>query len=70
MRVTYTNAAGEKVLSDDFDPADVGDVFTTFRIDLYPGDNNFADVTVTGEDGTSSRNGCWFWNVDGSCCSG
>lgn len=51
--MTYTNAAGEKVLSDDFDPADVGDVFTTFRIDLYPGDNNFADVTVTGEDGTS-----------------
>ena len=53
VRVTYTNAAGEKVLSDDFEPADVGDVFTTFRIDLYPGDNNFADVTVTGEDGTS-----------------
>lgn len=53
VRVTYTNAAGEKVLSDDFDPADVGDVFTTFRIDLYPGDNNFADVTVTGENGAS-----------------
>ena len=53
VRVTYTNAAGEKVLSDDFDPADVGDVFTTFRIDLYPGDNNFADVTVTGEGDTS-----------------
>ncbi len=53
VRVTYTNAAGEKVLSDDFEPADVGDVFTTFRIDLYPGDNNFADVTVTGEGDTS-----------------
>lgn len=51
--MTYTNAAGEKVLSDNFDPVDVGDVFTTFRIDLYPGDNNFADVTVTGENNAS-----------------
>lgn len=53
VRVTYTNAAGEKVLSDNFDPVDVGNVFTTFRIDLYPGDNNFADVTVTGENDAS-----------------
>ena len=38
VRVTYTDADGNAVLSDQFDPSEVGDLCTTYSIDIYPGD--------------------------------
>ena len=43
VRVTYTDAEGNAVLSDQFDPSDVGDLCTTYLIDIYPGDKEGDD---------------------------
>lgn len=53
VRVTYTNAAGETVTSDEFDVSSAGDTFEQFVIALYLGDNNLAHITATaGNDDT------------------
>lgn len=44
VRVTYTNAAGDTVTSDDFDVSTAGDTFEQFTIGLYLGDNNLAHI--------------------------
>ncbi len=45
VRVTYTGADGQPVLSDAFVPT--ADLYTTYKIDLYPGENNLSEVTAS-----------------------
>lgn len=40
VRVTYTDQDGKAHISDSFNPSEVKDVFTTYDIKIYPGDNN------------------------------
>lgn len=47
VRVTYTNATGQTVTSDEFDVTSAGDTFEQFTIGLYLGDNNLAHITAT-----------------------
>lgn len=47
VRVTYTNAEGESVVSDKFDVSSVNETFTQFSVGLYLGDNNVADITAS-----------------------
>lgn len=47
VRVTYTGEDGEPVMSDEFDPTT--DLYTTYKIDLYPGENNLSEVTASAD---------------------
>ena len=48
IRVTYTNAAGEEVVSDHFDPAAIDELFAEFAIKLYT--DTVTSVTATVDD--------------------
>ena len=53
VRVTYTGEDGTPVLTDNFTPST--DLYATYRIDLYPGENNLSEVTAsTGEEDAQS----------------
>ena len=53
VRVTYTGEDGTPVLGDNFTPST--DLYATYRINLYPGENDLAEVTAsTGEEGAQS----------------
>ena len=53
VRVTYTGEDGTPVLTDNFTPST--DLYATYRIDLYPGENNLSEVTAsTGEESAQS----------------
>ena len=47
VRVTYTNADGKTVVSDEFDVSAVNETFAQFSVSLYLGDNNVADITAS-----------------------
>lgn len=55
MRVTYTDAAGIKVLSDEFDWETATDVFETYTIDLYPGENENDFSNIKAYDSTEEQ---------------
>ena len=46
IRVTYTNAAGDEVVSDHFDPAAINELFAEFEIKLYTGTVTRVTATV------------------------
>lgn len=46
VRVTYTDAKGNEHISDEFKPSEVKDVFTTYTIAIYPGENNLSTITA------------------------
>lgn len=46
VRVTYTDAKGNEHISDEFNPSEVKDVFTTYTIAIYPGENNLSTITA------------------------
>lgn len=46
VRVTYTDGNGTEHISDAFDPSTVHDVYTTYTIALYPGDNDINTITA------------------------
>ena len=46
VRVTYTDENGTEHISDAFDPSTVHDVYTTYTIALYPGDNDMNTITA------------------------
>ena len=46
VRVTYTDKNGTEHISDAFDPSAVHDVYTTYTIALYPGDNDIDTITA------------------------
>lgn len=56
VRVTYTYTAKdgtEYVVTDDtFDPTEIGDVFATCEIAIYPGENDLSTITAQATDGT------------------
>ena len=54
VRVTYTDSQGKKVLSDEFDPATVGDVYAEYEIALYPGENDFSKIKASADCGNTS----------------
>lgn len=47
VRVTYTGEDGQPVMSDEFKPT--ADLYTTYTIDLYPGENNLSEVTASAD---------------------
>lgn len=55
VRVTYsyTDEAGEThtVTNDNFDPAEAGNVYTTYTIALYPGENDMSKVRAVADNG-------------------
>lgn len=46
VRVQFTDESGQVHINDTFDPAIAGELYTTYDIDLYPGENNMSDVTA------------------------
>ena len=52
VRVTYTDKDGKEHISDMFNPSEVNDVFTTYEIALYPGENNIGEIKAKANDGT------------------
>ena len=52
VRVTYTDAEGNKHTSDSFNPSEEKDVFTTYTIELYPGENDIAAIKAKVDDTT------------------
>ncbi len=46
IRVTYTNTAGEEVVSDHFDPTAIDELFAEFAIELYTGTVTSVTATV------------------------
>ena len=46
IRVTYTNAAGEEVVSDHFDPAAINELYAEYTIELYTGTVTSVTATV------------------------
>ena len=48
IRVTYTNTAGEEVVSDHFDPATIDELFAEFTIELYTGTVTSVTAEVKG----------------------
>ena len=52
VRVTYTNAAGEVVTSDQFDVSDVSETFAQYAVNLYLGENNLANLSAKQNDDT------------------
>ena len=52
VRVTYTNAAGEVVTSDQFDVSDVSETFAQYAVNLYLGENNLAELSAQQGDDT------------------
>lgn len=49
VRVTYTDASGNAVTSDEFDVAAVNETFAQYAIDLYLGQNNLGSITAQHE---------------------
>ena len=49
VRVTYTDASGNAVTSDEFDVAAVNETFAQYAIDLYLGQNNLGNITAQHE---------------------
>lgn len=47
VRVTYTNAAGKTVTSDEFNVTSAGNTFEQFTIGLYLGENNLAHIIAS-----------------------
>ena len=48
VRVTYTDAAGNKVISDKFEVSAVEDTFKQFSIDLFLGENDLDSIKIQG----------------------
>lgn len=55
VRVTYTDAAGNQVLSDEFDWKTATDVFETYTIALYPGENGNDFSNIKAYDSTEGQ---------------
>lgn len=55
VRVTYTDAAGNQVLSDKFDWKTATDVFETYTIALYPGENENDFSNIKAYDSTEEQ---------------
>lgn len=51
VRVTYTDKDGKEHISDMFNPYEVNDVFTTYEIALYSGENNIGEIKAKANDG-------------------
>lgn len=49
VRVTYTDASGNAVTSNEFDVAAVNETFAQYAIDLYLGQNNLGSITAQHE---------------------
>ena len=48
VRVTYTGIDGKAHISDSFNPSTVHELFTTYDIDIYPGNAGKVEATVNG----------------------